>query len=70
MAFKILDTCIVCGKCELHCPTESIDLGDDYFEIDEHTCVECEGYYEESQCRLICPVDCIVKIEENGYLKN
>jgi len=60
MALMILDSCIVCGKCEYRCPTDSIDLGDDHFEIDPNTCVECEGFHDEPQCQMVCPVDCIV----------
>jgi ferredoxin len=28
--------------------------------IEVDKCVECVGYYEESQCAAVCPVDCCV----------
>ena len=61
MALKILDDCISCAACEPVCPTEAIFEGDVIFEIDPDKCVECEGYFDESQCVDVCPVDCIVQ---------
>ena len=64
MALTITDECISCGACEPECPTESITEGDEYFEIDAATCVECVGHFDEPQCVEVCPVDCIIKLEE------
>jgi ferredoxin len=61
MALKITDECISCGACEPECPVEAISEGDEYFVIDPDVCVECEGYFDTSQCVEVCPVDCIVK---------
>lgn len=61
MALKITDECIVCARCERECPTYSISLGIDYFEIDASTCVECVGFFNEPQCVVVCPVECIIK---------
>ena len=69
MALTITDECISCGACEPECPTESITDGDEYFEIDAATCVECIGHYDEPQCVEVCPVDCIIKLEEQLLAK-
>ncbi|MEE8389671.1 MAG: YfhL family 4Fe-4S dicluster ferredoxin [Anaerolineae bacterium] len=61
MAMKITDECINCAACEFECPVESISEGDEYFEIDPKTCVECVGHFDEPQCVLVCPTDAIVK---------
>ena len=60
MALKITEECISCGACEPECPTEAIYEGDEIYEIDPNKCVECEGYFDESQCVEVCPVDCII----------
>lgn len=60
MAMKITDECISCGACEPECPVEAIFEGDSIYEIDPNKCVECEGYFDSSQCVEVCPVDCIV----------
>ncbi len=64
MALTITDECISCGACEPECPTESITEGDEIFEINPSTCVECVGHFDEPQCVEVCPVDCIIKLEE------
>jgi ferredoxin len=61
MAMKITEECISCGACEPECPTEAISEGDEIYVIDPNKCVECEGYFDTSQCVEVCPVDCIVK---------
>ncbi|MBE2189036.1 MAG: YfhL family 4Fe-4S dicluster ferredoxin [Desulfobulbaceae bacterium] len=65
MALKILEDCIICGKCEPICPTEAIFLGEDIYEIDADKCVECIGYFDEPQCHAVCPVDVIIRIEND-----
>ena len=61
MALKITEECISCAACESECPVEAISEGDDIFVIDPEVCVECEGYFDTSQCVEVCPVDCIEK---------
>jgi ferredoxin len=61
MAMKITDECISCGACEPECPVEAISEGDEIYVIDPNLCVECEGYFDTSQCVDVCPVDCIIK---------
>ena len=61
MTMKIIeDDCISCAACEPVCPVEAIFVGDFVFEINADVCVDCEGYFDDSQCVEVCPVDCIV----------
>ena len=59
MALKITNQCINCDVCEPACPNQAIYFGQDYYHIDPQLCTHCEGLYEEPQCALLCPVDCI-----------
>lgn len=59
MALMITDECINCDVCEPECPNDAISMGADYYVIDPHKCTECVGHFEEPQCRVVCPVDCI-----------
>jgi ferredoxin len=61
MALKITEECISCGACEPECPTEAITEEDVIYVIDPDLCVECEGYFDTSQCVEVCPVDCIIQ---------
>jgi ferredoxin len=65
VAVKIIDTCISCGACEPECPNEAITAGDSIYVIDPIKCTECYGFYGESQCISVCPVECIIQDEEN-----
>lgn len=65
MAVKIIDTCISCGACEPECPNEAISAGDTIYVIDPNLCTECYGFYGESQCISVCPVESIIPDEEN-----
>ena len=53
MAFKIDDTCVMCGQCADTCPCGAVSEGDDKYVIDTDACVECGA------CALSCPVDAI-----------
>ena len=59
MALKITEECINCDVCEPKCPNEAISQGEAHYEIDPLRCTECVGHFDEPQCRLVCPVDCI-----------
>ncbi len=59
MALMITDDCINCAVCEPECPNLAIYEGDEIFEIDADRCTECVGHFDEPQCQLVCPVDCI-----------
>jgi len=60
MAYMITEECILCGACEAECPNEAISEGDTLYVINPDRCTECIGWYKESQCALVCPVDCCV----------
>ena len=59
MALKITEECINCDVCEPACPNQAISMGPEYYLIDPNRCTECVGHFEEPQCRVVCPVDCI-----------
>jgi ferredoxin len=65
MSLIITDECINCDVCEPECPNEAITPGEEIYEIDPAKCTECVGHYDEPQCVLVCPVDCIPKDEDN-----
>lgn len=60
MALLITDECINCDVCEPACPNDAISEGDDIYVIDPDLCTECVGHFDEPQCVVICPVDCIL----------
>ncbi len=60
MALLITDECINCGACEPECPNDAITAGDEIFVISHEKCTECEGHFDTSQCKDVCPVDCCV----------
>ncbi len=58
MALKInRDICTSCGDCEPKCPTKSIKPFKGAFKINEETCTECEGQFDEPQCMKACMED-------------
>ena len=59
MALMITDECINCDVCEPECPNEAIYQGEEIYVIDPNRCTECVGHFDEPQCRIVCPVDCI-----------
>lgn len=59
MALMITDECINCDVCEPACPNQAIYQGEVIYEIDPQRCTECVGHFDEPQCRVVCPVDCI-----------
>ena len=65
MALKITDECINCDVCEPVCPNQAIYMGDEYYQIYPERCTECVGHFDEPQCALYCPVDCIPHDPEN-----
>jgi ferredoxin len=75
MALKITDECINCDVCEPECPNGAISQGIEIYVIDPNKCTECVGHFEEPQCQLVCPVDCIpfnpdfVESKEQLYVK-
>ena len=65
MALKITDECINCDVCEPVCPNEAIFQGPEIFHIDPNKCTECVGHFDQPQCQVICPVDCIPQDENH-----
>jgi len=59
MSLIITDECINCDVCDPECPNEAISPGEDIYIIDPNLCTECVGHFDEPQCVLVCPVDCI-----------
>lgn len=59
MALYITDECINCDVCEPECPNDAIYQGELIYEIEPSLCTECVGHFEETQCVVVCPVDCI-----------
>jgi len=60
MALLITDECINCDVCEPECPNDAISMGPEIYEIAPDRCTECVGHYNEPQCKVVCPVECIV----------
>lgn len=61
MALKITSECINCDVCEPACPNQAIAMGPRHYLIDPTRCTECKGHFDEPQCVMLCPVDCIPK---------
>ena len=61
MALMITDECINCDVCEPECPNEAIFLGPEIYQINPDKCTECVGHFDEPQCVVVCPVECIDK---------
>ena len=59
MALMITTQCINCDVCEPACPNAAIRAGEEIYVIDAGRCTECVGHFDEPQCRVVCPVDCI-----------
>jgi ferredoxin len=34
-------------------------MGDSIYVINPDACTECVGHFDEPQCKVVCPVDCI-----------
>jgi ferredoxin len=60
MALTITDECINCDVCEPECPNGAIYMGLEIYEIEPSKCTECVGHYDEPQCKIVCPVSCIL----------
>lgn len=60
MALTITDQCINCDICEPECPNTAIYRGEMIYEIDPNRCTECVGHFDEPQCTIVCPVECII----------
>lgn len=65
MALLITDECINCDVCEPECPNNAIYQGEIIYEIEPALCTECVGHFDETQCVVVCPVDCIITDPDN-----
>ncbi|SDV48219.1 YfhL family 4Fe-4S dicluster ferredoxin [Chitinasiproducens palmae] len=59
MALIITDECINCDVCEPACPNDAISMGVEIYVIEPSRCTECVGHFDEPQCQMLCPVECI-----------
>ncbi len=59
MALYINEDCTCCDACVLECPNEAIRAETPIYVIDPERCTECVGAFDEPQCQLVCPPDCI-----------
>ncbi len=59
MSLLITDQCVNCDVCEPACPNRAIYQGPKVYEIDPARCTECVGHFDEPQCVVVCPVECI-----------
>jgi len=66
MALLITTECINCDVCEPECPNDAIYQGEEIYEIAAQRCTECVGHFDEPQCQVVCPVDCIVLDPEHA----
>ncbi len=69
MALMITDECTNCDACVPVCPNDAIFEGDLIYEIKIDLCTECVGHHDESQCVLVCPVDCCIPDPDNEESK-
>ena len=61
MSLKINELCVNCDVCEPACPNQAISQGELIYVIDPARCTECVGHFDEPQCVVVCPVECIEK---------
>jgi len=59
VALKINELCINCDVCEPACPNNAISQGEAIYTINPARCTECVGHFDEPQCVVVCPVECI-----------
>ena len=59
MSLKINELCVNCDVCEPVCPNKAITQGETIYVIDPSRCTECVGHFDEPQCVVVCPVECI-----------
>lgn len=54
MPYTINNRCIGCDTCRPQCPTGAIRIESEQYWIDTSLCNNCEGYYPEPQCVVLC----------------
>lgn len=56
MSYTISESCPSCNNCQIDCPTDAIQTENGEYWIDQEKCNNCEGYYQEPQCVVQCPI--------------
>lgn len=59
MSLLINQLCINCDVCAPACPNDAISQGETIYVINPGRCTECIGHFDEPQCVVVCPVECI-----------
>lgn len=57
MAYTITSQCIGCDRCFDVCPTDAIQIIDQYPQIDPERCNDCVGFYSIPYCWSVCPTN-------------
>jgi DNA-binding transcriptional regulator YiaG/Pyruvate/2-oxoacid:ferredoxin oxidoreductase delta subunit len=57
------NSCVGCDNCRPQCPTGAIKLENDEYWIDPSLCNNCEGYYGEPQCVIVCPTQSPIPLQ-------
>lgn len=65
MSVSINENCVSCGACLWECPTEAISPGSLRPTVEKDACTECYGFFGESQCIVVCPVNAITVTSES-----
>jgi len=60
MSLMITEECTNCGICVDECPNHAVFEADPVYVIDADSCTECVGFFDEPQCTVLCPVECVV----------
>ncbi len=53
MSYEINDKCLICGSCEMDCPSDAINEDEEKYCIDEEACTDC------GLCYIACPVEAV-----------
>ncbi|MGB5773028.1 MAG: transcriptional regulator, partial [Crocosphaera sp.] len=56
MSYTISESCPSCNNCNINCPTNAIHKENGEYWIDQELCNNCQGYYDEPQCIVQCPI--------------
>ena len=57
MSYFITDECILCGACQVGCPSDAIEEGEIRYRILVDLCIEC------GTCEMNCPSGAIIYLE-------
>lgn len=61
LALVVEEECIGCEACVAECPTDAMQMVDDVARSNSNL---CDGEEECGQCAPVCPVECILYVEE------